>query len=50
MTVGGAQNVPGFWAQESSFGVLGTARPIVGGLVNQYTLATVRGNYLKLEM
>ena len=50
MTVGGAQNVPGSWAQESSFGVLGPPQPIVGGLVNHYTLVTVRGNYLKLEM
>jgi hypothetical protein len=50
MTVGGAQNVPGFWAQESSYGVLGPPQPIVGGLANHYTLVTVRGNYLKLEM
>jgi hypothetical protein len=50
MTVGGAQDIPGFWAQESSFGVLGPPEPIVGGLVNHYTLVTVRGNYLQLEM
>jgi hypothetical protein len=50
MTVGGAQNVPGFWAKESSFGILGPPQPIVGGLVNHYTLVTVRGNYLRLEM
>jgi hypothetical protein len=50
MTVGGAQNVPGSWARESSYGVLGPPQPIVGGLANHYTLVTVRGNYLKLEM
>jgi hypothetical protein len=50
MTIGGAQNVPAGWAKESSPGVLGAPQPIVGGLVNEYTLVTVRGNYLKLEM
>jgi len=50
MTVGGAQNVPGSWARESSYGVLGPPQPIVGGLANHYTLVTIRGNYLKLEM
>jgi len=29
---------------------LGPPEPIVGGLVNHYTLVTVRGNYLQLEM
>jgi len=50
MTVGGAQNMAGSWAQESSYGVLGPPQPIIGGLANHYTLVTVRGNYLKLEM
>ena len=50
MTVGGAHAVPGTWARESSPGVLGPAQPIVGGLVNEYVLVTVRGSYLKLEM
>jgi hypothetical protein len=50
IAVGGAQDLTGFWAKESSPGVLGTPQPIVGGLVNQYTLVTVRGNYLKLEL
>lgn len=49
MTIGGAQNVPGQWAQESSRGVLGAPRPIVGGLFNQYVMATARGQHLRLE-
>ncbi len=49
MTVGGAQNVPGAWAKESSRGVLGTPRPISGGLFNEYVLASVRGTTLALQ-
>lgn len=49
MTIGGAQNVPGQWAQESSRGVLGAPRPIIGGLFNQYVMATARGRHLRLE-
>lgn len=49
MTVGGAQNVPGMWAKESSRGVLGKPQPISGGLFNEYVLASVRGTALSLE-
>ena len=49
MFIGGAQNVPGTWARESSPGVLGPPQPIVGGLFNEYTLVTIRDRYLKLE-
>ncbi len=49
MTVGGAQDVAGAWARESSRGVLGAPRPIVGGLFNEYVLATARGRHLRLE-
>lgn len=49
MTVGGAHNVPGQWASQSRQGVLGPPKPIVGGLFNQYSLITIRDQYLKLE-
>jgi hypothetical protein len=49
MTVGGAQNVPGSWAKQSSSGVLGAPEPIVGGLFNQYCEITVRGDFLRLD-
>jgi hypothetical protein len=49
MVVGGAHNLPGTWARESSRGVLGPPQPIIGGLVNEYTLITIRDRYLKLE-
>ena len=49
MVVGGAHDVPGSWAEESSPGVLGEPRPIVGGLFNQYALLTIRGDYLQME-
>jgi len=49
MTVGGAQNVPGSWAKESSQGVLGAPLPISGGLFNEYVLASVRGTTLSLQ-
>lgn len=49
MTVGGAQNVPGNWAKQSSNGVLGVPQPIIGGLFNEYCEVTVRGNSLRLD-
>ena len=49
MTVGGAQNLSGFFAKESSEGVLGAPQAITGGLVNEYVKVTVRGSTLKLE-
>lgn len=49
MTVGGAHNVPGKWATQSSTGVLGAPKSIIGGLFNEYTLITVRDRFLKLE-
>jgi autotransporter-associated beta strand protein len=49
MTVGGYQNVPGFYATESAPGVLGTPQPIVSGLFNEYLYMTVSGATLKLE-
>jgi hypothetical protein len=49
MTVGGAHDVPGQWASQSSPGVLGAPKAIVGGLFNEYTLITIRDRYLKLE-
>lgn len=49
MTVGGAQNVPGMWAQQSSNGVLGEPQPIISGLFNEYCEVTVRGDYLRLD-
>jgi len=49
MTVGGAQNVPGSWAKESSWGVLGTPQPISGGLFNEYVFASVHGSTLSVE-
>ena len=49
MTVGGAQNVPGFYAQQSSFGVLGSPQPIIGGLFHHYVQVTVRENFLRLD-
>ena len=49
MTVGGAHDVPGQWASQSSPGILGAPKAIVGGLFNEYTLITIRDRYLKLE-
>jgi hypothetical protein len=49
MTVGGAHDVPGRWASQSSTGVLGAPKAIVGGLFNEYTLVTIRDQFLKLE-
>jgi hypothetical protein len=49
MFVGGAHDLPFDWRRESSPGVLGPPQPIVGGLVNEYTLITIREDYLKLE-
>ncbi len=49
MTVGGAHDVPGFWAQEESKGVLGKPAPISRGLFNQYLYASVRGDTLTIE-
>jgi hypothetical protein len=48
--LGGSHNVPGNWASQSSYGVLGPAQPIVGGLFNEYVLVTIRGDYLKMEV
>lgn len=50
MTMGGAQNMPGKWAQQSSNGVLGPPQNIIGGLFNEYLLATVRGDYLRIDV
>jgi hypothetical protein len=49
MTVGGAHNVPGTWSRQSSPGVLGAPKAIVGGLFNEYTLVTIRDRFLRLE-
>lgn len=49
MTVGGAHNVPGKWASQSSPGVLGAPKSIIGGLFNEYTLITIRDRFLRLE-
>jgi len=49
MFVGGAHDVNGMWAQESSQGVLGPPQPIVGGLFNEYALITVRDDFLRLD-
>lgn len=49
MTVGGAHNIRGLWAQQSSPGVLGRGQPIVGGLFNEYALITIRDDYLRLD-
>jgi hypothetical protein len=49
MFVGGAHDVEGMWARQSSRGVLGAPKPIVGGLFNEYTLITIRDTYLRLE-
>ncbi len=49
MTVGGAHDVPAQWASQSSPGVLGAPKAIVGGLFNEYTLITIRDRFLRLE-
>lgn len=49
MVVGGAHDVPGTWAKQSSQGVLGTPQPIRGGLFNEYALITIREKYLRLD-
>ena len=49
MFVGGAHDVDGMWARQSSRGVLGPPQPIVGGLFNEYALVSIRDSYLKLE-
>jgi hypothetical protein len=49
MTVGGAHDVPGKWAVQSSPGVLGAPKSIIGGLFNEYTLVTIRDRFLRLE-
>lgn len=49
MTVGGAHDLPGSKRRQESRGVLGPPTPIVGGLVHQYCLVSVRGGRLKLE-
>ena len=49
MFVGGAHDVDGMWAKQSSPGVLGMPKPIVGGLFNEYALVTIRDDYLRLE-
>lgn len=50
MTMGGAQNLPGKWAKQSSNGVLGPPQSIIGGLFNEYLLATVREDYLRIDV
>ncbi|MBN1854156.1 MAG: metallophosphoesterase [Pirellulales bacterium] len=50
MTVGGAHDLPGMWAIQSSYGVLGDPQPIVGGLVNGYTEFVIHGNTLDFRM
>ncbi len=49
MFVGGAHDVEGMWARQSSPGVLGEPQPIVGGLFNEYALISIRDDYLRLE-
>ena len=49
MIVGGAHDVKGGWAKESSPGVLGKPKPIIGGLFNQYSLVTIKDKNLVLE-
>ncbi len=49
MFVGGAHDVEGMWARQSSRGVLGEPKPIVGGLFNEYALVTIRERYLRLD-
>ena len=50
MVAGGAQDIPGEWAVESSPGVLGPPQPIVGGLVNGYTEFIVSGHTMEVRM
>ena len=49
MFVGGVHDVDGMWARQSSRGVLGTPKPIVGGLFNEYALVSIRDDYLRLD-
>lgn len=49
MTVGGAHNLPGSKRRQSGPGVLGPPSAIVGGLVHEYCLVSVRGRHLTLE-
>ncbi len=50
VTLGGYDNVPGLYAMQSSFGVLGTPQPIEGGLFHGYAHIAVRDRYLRLDM
>ena len=50
MFVGGAHDVEGTWARESSRGVLGEPQPIVGGLFNEYALVTIRDDHLVMDV
>ena len=49
VVVGGAHDVPGTWAKESSPGVLGKPQPIQGGLFNGYALIRIREDHLRLQ-
>jgi len=49
MFVGGAHDVDGMWARQSSLGVLGAPQRIVGGLFNEYALVSIRDDYLRLD-
>ena len=43
-------NVPGTYARQIAFGLLGPPEPIIGGLFHGYAQVTVRDRYLRLEM
>lgn len=47
--LGGHVDVPGEYAVQSSFGVLGPPEPIEGGLFHGYSQITVRDRYLRLD-
>ena len=50
MTVGGSHDLPGSWARESSYGVLGPPEPIRAGLVNEYVKVEIIGDHLEMDM
>src|SRR5690606_3165719 len=49
MIMGGYHDVPGFYARQSSNGVLGPPQPISGGLFHHYMEINVRDRYLRLD-
>ncbi|MCW5550529.1 MAG: metallophosphoesterase [Verrucomicrobiae bacterium] len=50
VTLGGYDNVPGSYAMQNAFGVLGTPQPIEGGLFHGYAHVSIRERYLRLDM